>query len=206
MDFSVLLKSLENSSLASSLRSSLYFFPFLEAIHVMALGMVFGTILVVDLRALGFASKNRSFIRISSELLPITWGAFAVSALTGSLMFITNARVYAHNTSFQIKMLLLLLAGLNMAVFHLTAGRTTAKWDRAPSAPGIGRVTAAVSVGVWIAVIFAGRVIGFTTTGAQAKEAPPPTINFDDFLSGTPGDSAPAPSAGQTKRAPVDQR
>ena len=199
MDFSAFLKSLEDSGAATSVRSSLYYFPFLESIHVMALAVVFGTIVVVDLRALGIASRERPFTRLSNELLRLTWGAFAVSAATGALMFITNARVYAHNTSFRVKMVLLALAGLNMAAFHLTAGRSVARWDRSVCAPRAGRITAAASIGLWIAIIVAGRVIGFTTTGAQAKEAPAPTMNFDDFLSGpggppgAPPASAPAP-------------
>ncbi|MEJ0004940.1 MAG: DUF6644 family protein [Steroidobacteraceae bacterium] len=172
MDLTAWLKSLEDSGLAVSLRNSLYFFPFLEAIHVMALSVVFGTILVVDLRVLGLASQDRPFTRLSSELLRITWSAFAVSVLTGSLMFITNARVYAHNTSFRVKMLLLILAGLNMAIFHLTAGRSVSQWDDAASGPRVGRTTAALSIALWVAIIVSGRVIGFTTTGAQAKERP----------------------------------
>ena len=195
MDFSAFLKGLEDSGLANSLRSSLYYFPFLESIHVMALGVVFGTILVVDLRALGIASTHRPFTRLSTELLRLTWGAFAISALTGSLMFITNARVYAHNTSFQVKMILLALAGVNMAVFHLTAGRSVATWDQAPTAPRTGRITAGVSLGLWLGIILAGRVIGFTTTGAQAKEAPVSTVNFDDFLNNAPS-SAPSSAPG----------
>jgi hypothetical protein len=182
VDFAAFLKSLEDSGAAASVRSSLYYFPFLEALHVMALAVVFGTIVIVDLRVLGIASRQRPFTRMSGELLRLTWGAFTVSVLTGSLMFITNARVYAHNTSFQIKMVLLALAGLNMAAFHLTAGRRVADWDRSPRAPRAGRITAAASIALWVAVIVAGRVIGFTTTGAQAKEAPAPTLNFDDFL------------------------
>jgi hypothetical protein len=191
VDFSAFLKSLEDSGLAISLRGSLYYFPFIESVHVMALGVVFGTILVVDLRALGVASTNRPFTRLSAELLRITWGAFAVSALTGSLMFVTNARVYAHNTAFQVKMVLLALAGLNMAIFHLTAGRSVATWDQAPTAPKAGRVTAGASLALWLGIILAGRVIGFTTTGAQAKQAPVSTVNFDDFLNNSPA-SAPA--------------
>jgi hypothetical protein len=193
MDMTAWLKGLEDSGLAVAVRSSLYYFPFLEAIHVMALSVIFGTILVVDLRALGVASTHRPFTRMSNELLRLTWGAFALSVLTGALMFTTNARVYAHNTAFQLKMVLLLCAGINMAAFHLTAGRNVARWDNSPAAPGIGRATAALSIALWIGVIFSGRVIGFTTTGAQAKEAPAPTANFDDFLNG-PG-SAPAPAS-----------
>jgi hypothetical protein len=189
VDFSAFLKGLEASGLAISLRGSLYYFPFIESVHVMALGVVFGTILVVDLRALGVASTNRPFTRLSTELLRITWSAFAVSALTGSLMFVTNARVYAHNTAFLTKMILLALAGVNMAIFHLTAGRSVATWDQAPTAPKAGRITAGASLAIWLGVILAGRVIGFTTTGQQAKQAPVATVNFDDFLNNAPSSS-----------------
>jgi hypothetical protein len=199
VDFNSWLKSLEDSGLASSLRSSLYYFPFLESVHVMALSVVFGTILVVDLRALGLASRQRPFGAMSSELLRITWGAFAVSVLTGALMFTTNARVYAHNTAFQVKMLLLLCAGINMTAFHLGAGKSVARWNTAPRAPGIGRLTAALSIVLWVGIIFAGRVIGFTTTGAEAKEAPAPVGNFDDFLNSAPASSPSATPPGASK-------
>ncbi len=208
MDISAWLKSLEDTGFATGIRDSLYLFPFLESVHVMALAVVFGTIMVVDLRLLGVASITRPFTRLSSELLRITWGAFIVAALTGAMMFMTNARVYYVNTAFRVKMVLLVLAAVNMAIFHLTADRKVAHWDNAPSAPGIGKATGALSIILWIAIIFAGRVIGFTTTGQQAKEAPAPTQNFDDFLSGAPGGDAstpggapapqPAPAAGQT--------
>ena len=194
MDIPAWLKSLEETGLASGIRDSLYVFPILESIHVMALSVVFGTITVVDLRLLGFASSGRAFARMSSELLRITWGAFAVAALTGTLMFMTNARVYYNNTPFRVKMVLLALAGLNMALFHLTAGRSIARWEKAPAAPGIGRLTASLSLALWIAIVFAGRVIGFTTTGAQAKEAAPAATNFDDFLTGGADAPAPAPA------------
>ena len=195
MELSAWLKSLEETGIARGIRDSLYLFPILESIHVMALSVVFGTIMVIDLRLLGVASINRPFARMSSELLRLTWGAFAVAALTGTLMFMTNARVYADNTSFRVKMVLIVLAGINMALFHATTGRTVARWERDRAAPGIGKVTATLSLSLWVAVICAGRVIGFTTTGAQARQAAPPAGNFDDFLTGgaTPGAAPSAP-------------
>jgi hypothetical protein len=200
MDITPWLKSLEDSGLATTIRNSSYLFPSLEAAHVMALGLMLGTITVVDLRLLGLASKTRSAERVSSEVLRWTWAAFAVAALTGFTMFTTNARVYAHNTAFLIKLALLAAAGVNMLTFHLTAARSMDRWDR-KAAPPIGKAAAALSLLLWVGVVFAGRVVGFTTTGQQAKEeAPPPTItDFDDFLtggasSGPPAAPAPAPA------------
>lgn len=195
MDIPIWLKSLEETSLASGIRDSLYIFPILESVHVMALSVVFGTITIVDLRLLGLASIGRSFARMASELLRITWGAFVVVALTGTLMFMTNARVYYNNTPFRVKMVLLVLACLNMVLFHMTAGRNVARWEKALTAPGIGRLTASLSLTLWVAIVFAGRVIGFTTTGAQAKEVAPPATDFDAFLTGGAAAPAPAPAA-----------
>ena len=199
MDITPWLKSLEDSGLATTIRNSSYWFPSLEAVHVIALSLMLGTITVVDLRLLGLASNGRSAWRVSSEVLKWTWLGFAVVVLSGFVMFTTNARVYAHNTAFLIKLALLVLAGINMAIFHLTAERTIDRWDR-QAAPPIGKAAAVLSLMLWVAVVFAGRVIGFTTTGQQAKEAAPPpsTTNFDDFLSGGPSSAAPAAPAAPT--------
>jgi len=196
MDITPVLKSLEDSGLATAIRNSSYWFPSLEAVHVMALSLVLGSITVVDLRMLGIASKSRSAERVSMELLTWTWGGFAVAVLSGFVMFTTNARVYAHNTAFLIKMAMLVLAGLNMVVFHLTAARSMRRWDH-EAAPTIGKVAATLSLVLWIGIVVAGRVIGFTTTGQEAKEkAPPPAAatDFDQFLGGGASDSPPAAS------------
>jgi hypothetical protein len=192
MDPALWLKSLEDTRFATGIRDSLYLFPVIESVHVMALSVVFGTITIVDLRLLGLASVDRRFARLSGELLRFTWAAFGITAATGAMMFATNARVYVGNTSFRVKMLLLALAGLNMLLFQATTGRNMVRSDEPRVMPRAGRVAAACSLTLWIAIIFAGRIIGFTTTGAQAKEAPQPTQNFDDFLGGAaPGTPAP---------------
>jgi uncharacterized membrane protein len=192
MDITASLKSLEASGLATRIRDGLWLFPLVESTHVIGLALVFGTIAIIDLRLLGIASRHRSFQRMSSDILKWTWAAFALTALTGSLMFITNAQVYYHNFFFRTKMLLLVLAGVNILVFELTAGRTIVRWDKEPSAPAIGKAVAVVSLAIWIGVIFMGRMIGFTTRPGVA--APPPAgVNFEDFLQGTPDNSPQAP-------------
>jgi Family of unknown function (DUF6644) len=192
MDIIAFLKFLEDSGLATRIRDGLWLFPLIESTHVFALAMVFGTIAVIDLRLLGIASTQRPFERMASEIVKWTWAAFALAALTGTLMFITNARVYYHNFYFRTKMLLLVLAGLNVLIFELTAGRTIHRWEKAPTAPPAGKATAALSLAIWISIIVMGRMIGFTTSPGVV--APPPAgVNFDDFLQGAPGQSAPAP-------------
>src|SRR5437762_9362155 len=138
MDIAGVLTSLESSHLAETIRNSLLLFPLIESFHVIGLTMVFGTIAIIDLRLLGIASTRRPFTRIASEILKWTWAAFAVTAATGALMFTTNAGVYFHNFFFRTKMLMLVLAGINMLVFELTAFRTIQRWDNDSSAPLAG--------------------------------------------------------------------
>jgi len=195
MDIAAFLKSLEASGLATRIRDSLLLFPLIESTHVVGLALVFGTIAIIDLRLLGMASTQRSFKRMASDILKWTWAALALTALTGTLMFITNAQVYYHNFFFRTKMLMLALAGINVLVFELTAGRTIHRWDKAPSAPPAGKAVAALSLAIWISVIFMGRLIGFTTTRATVVAPPPAGVNFDDFLQGTPDNSGGTPTA-----------
>src|SRR4030095_1707189 len=100
--------------------------------------MVFGTILIVDLRLLGLASTRRPFTIIAADVLKWTWLAFAVTATTGTLMFITNAGTYYHNVFFRTKMALLVLSGVNVLAFELTARRSVRNWDRQGRAAAAG--------------------------------------------------------------------
>ncbi len=100
--------------------------------------------------------------KLTASLLPWTWGAFAVAALSGSLLFSSNARTYAHNSFFQVKLLLMLGAAINMLVFHSTGMRNVASWDTQPHTPVSARTAGALSLLIWIGVIACGRWIGFT--------------------------------------------
>lgn len=200
MDVNALLKLLEATGLATKIRDSVFLFPMIESTHVIGLALVFGTIAVIDLRLLGIASTHRSFQRMASEILKWTWAAFALTALTGALMFTTNASVYYHNFYFRTKMLLLALTGINMLFFELTAARTMDSWDQAPSAPRAGKAVAALSLALWIGVICVGRLIGFTTSRAAAAPPPPVGVSFDDFLQATPA------AGGGTQTTPASHK
>lgn len=180
MQVTRLLAWLEGSSLADAIRNSLYLFPLTESLHVIGLTMVFGTIAIVDLRMLGVASTNRRFTTLVSDTLKWTWWAFAVTVVTGALMFITNASVYYDNVYFRVKMLLIALSGINMLVFELTTARSVRRWDEDRAAPLAGRAAAALSLLLWISVIFAGRWIGFTTT--RAAHPIDPGVDIEDLL------------------------
>jgi hypothetical protein len=161
-----ILARIEALQLSAAVRGDIGFewlFPIIEIIHVMALAIVFGSILMVDLRLLGISSKNSQVSRLSEEMLPWTWSAFAVAVISGTLLFMSKAHIYWGNTQFRWKFVCMFLAGLNMLIFHFGIYRRVGTWDRTLPPPTAARVAGGLSVMLWVAVIFFGRWIGFTT-------------------------------------------
>jgi uncharacterized membrane protein YidH (DUF202 family) len=153
---------LYDTPLAAAIRANELLFPWFESVHVLAITLVLGSIAVVDLRLLGIASTSRPVTRLIREVLPVTWCAFAVAVFTGGTLFSSNAVAYAKNFPFQMKMALMLLAGLNMLVFHLVTHRGVAQWDEARRTPFAARFAGAFSITVWLGIVAFGRWIGFT--------------------------------------------
>jgi Family of unknown function (DUF6644) len=162
MDLPSIVQSIQDSAPAEWMRTSIKAMPIVESIHVLAAATLFGTVLIVDLRLLGFPNLRRSFTRVCDELLRLTWAAFFFAVCTGLLMFAANANTYYGNTAFRLKMLALLGAGLNMALFQRITFRTVGAWDTGAPAPLAGRLAGAASILIWVAVIFLARWIGFT--------------------------------------------
>jgi hypothetical protein len=161
MSVSDLLSGLESSAVGVAIRESTWLFPTLETVHVISIALVVGTITIVDLRLLYIAWRGRAASELIREVLPSTWVAFAAAVLTGGLLFASSAVKYAHNGPFQLKMLLLLLAGANMVVFHRHTYRQISQWDLGPMIPTAARLAGGISLAIWIAVIVMGRWIGF---------------------------------------------
>jgi hypothetical protein len=153
---------LQATSVATTISENDIIFPWIESVHVLAIVLVVGTISIVDLRLLGVASLDRTVSRLMADVLPFTWGAFGIAAITGSLMFSSDAVHYAHNFFFRGKLVLLALAGLNMAVFHLIGIGDVERWGETRQAPVAAKAAAAVSLLVWMAVVAFGRGVGFT--------------------------------------------
>jgi len=160
------LTALQTSSLAAAVRGEFgwdWLFPNIETIHVIAVATLFGSIAMVDLRLVGVVGRRSSVSDLAAEYLPITWTAFGVAVIAGSMMFISRAQTYFHNPQFEMKFVCMGLAGLNMLVFHLGAYRYVGRWDRQLPPPWTARVAGGLSLLLWIGVIFFGRWTGFTT-------------------------------------------
>ena len=156
------LTNLQDLNFPTQIRESVWMFPTIETVHVFALVLVVGSIMTVDLRLLGLANKERPFSQVAAEMLPWTWTAFGVAATAGLLMFSSKALTYYGNIPFRLKMACLLLAGMNMALFHWLGVRRLAKWDH-QQPPWSAKLAGGASLLLWTAIVAAGRWIGFTT-------------------------------------------
>ena len=137
-----------------------WLFPFIESIHVISIALVVGSILFVDLRLLGLAAMRYPIRDLARELVPWTWGAFTVATITGLGMFITRAASHVLNPAFQWKMILLALAGANMAWFHFRIYRHLDSQPQTPAATIQLKVIGALSLLLWSGVVLAGRWVG----------------------------------------------
>jgi hypothetical protein len=153
---------IQGSALSTWIRESLWAFATIETVHVIAMATMVGTIAAVDLRLLGMAFRSRPVTEIAQAVLPLTWIAFALAAVTGPMLFASHAVKYFGNWPFRVKLCLLAMAGANMLIFHLTTYRGVSAWDRAPWPPTGARIAAAMSMLTWMGVIVSGRLIGFT--------------------------------------------
>jgi hypothetical protein len=162
VDLTPLVEAAQNSALSEWMRTSLKAVAIINALHVISIVTVFGTIFIVDLRLLGIPNVRRSFVRLHDELLRWTWGAFGIAAVTGVLLFMVNAVTYHRNTAFWLKMGTMVIAGINMLVFELVTARSAPSWDKGVMPPNAARLAGALSIVLWVAVIVFGRWIGFT--------------------------------------------
>ena len=178
MELAGLVQDIQASAVGEWMRSSLKAMPVVEALHVLAATTVFGTVLVVDLRLLGIPHAQRALTRVAHEMLGLTWCAFALSVVTGVLMFAANAHTYYGNTAFRLKLLALLCAGINMAIFEGITWRGVAAWDSGTPTPRAARAAGILSILLWVAVIVFARWIGFTK-GYDFAVPNDPNIKFD---------------------------
>ncbi|GGV00210.1 hypothetical protein GCM10010182_16780 [Actinomadura cremea] len=156
-----MLAWLEATAPADAVRDGRWTYALTESAHLIGLATMFGAIALFDLRLLGF-SRRLPVGALARHALPWSRAAFALTALSGFLLFSANATQVAHNTAFQVKILLIGAAGLNILIFHTGTFRTVRDWDTSARTPPSARAAALVSLATWPAVIVCGRLIAYT--------------------------------------------
>jgi len=150
----------EQLALAKAMREWLWLYPSVEIVHIVGFAILVGSVAMFDLRVLGL-SKGISVRALSRHLLPWSLGALLLIVPSGLLMFSAHATDFLGNRAFQLKMALLLSAGMNAAYFRMGPYQSVKSWDVDAPAPPAAKLSVALSLALWVGVISCGRLLAY---------------------------------------------
>jgi len=143
-----------------AIRESIYGYPALLTAHVVAMCLFAGLIIMMDLRLVGVAYRQTPVSQIQRRLFPWQMLGMALSAITGALLFYGQPLRYYGKVFFWIKVVLMILAGVNALAFHFTTYRSVAKWDT-KVLPFGAKLAGALSLALWAGVVMTGRLTAY---------------------------------------------
>jgi len=152
---------LQHTPLANTVTESSWLFPVVEGSHLLALPISVGMVLIFDLRLIGVALRGGPVAKIANQMLRWSKAGFAIMFLTGGLLFMTQAEKAYGNLFFRTKLMLLLLLGINAAVYQVAFYPKMAEWDLAGRTPAGARLCGWLSLIAWVGVIVCGRTMAY---------------------------------------------
>ena len=154
------LNWLQHTWWAVGIKQSDFVFPLIEGSHILSLSFSVGMVMILDMRLLRLSFRSQTVSSMMEQLMPWTLAGFGVMFLTGMLLFAAQAVKVYGNTFFRIKMILMVLAGLNALYYQLRYYPKMAEWEQARTPAGV-RAIAVLSLVFWIGVIACGRTMAY---------------------------------------------
>ena len=152
---------LEGTQASVALHESIWVYPLVESVHVLTIGLFLGLTVMLDLRLLGAIMRSAPASQLIRRLLPWMIAGFVVMSISGALLFYADpVRTYL-NVFFRLKVIFLVVAGLNAVLFHRMASHTLGQWDEDPRPPARARLAGGLSLALWAAVVVCGRMIAY---------------------------------------------
>lgn len=142
--------------LGETIRGSRIYFPVIETFHLLALTLLLGAVLVLNLRLCRLMMTNQPVKQVAADLSPWTLWSLAVILVSGILLFLSEAMKCYASVPFQVKMVFLFAA----LTFHFTIHRSVRNSDREPGL-ALGAIIGVVNIFLWLGVGLGGRGIGF---------------------------------------------
>ena len=159
-----LTKEIMASQLSQWIQATYWLWPVLEVIHFFGLTLLMGGLIIVDLRMIGFFPTIR--LQGVKKLLPFVIFGFLLNLITGIFFIYGDPSRYAINIGFQIKLILILLAGCNAAIYHLRVESYVQDLGSSSRRPPLTiKLVGLTSLSLWTAVLLLGRLIPYVGTG-----------------------------------------
>jgi hypothetical protein len=160
-DVPAIIQWMQNSSIGTGIRESIWLFPIVETTHVLALALSVGVLIWFDLRLMGWGMKHQPVSQVHKQVMPLAFIGFVVMFISGAALFWSEAEKCYTSWFFRIKVIFLVLAAINAAIFELTTKKTIEDWDKYPVPPIRARMAGLISIVSWAAVIIAGRATAY---------------------------------------------
>jgi uncharacterized protein DUF6644 len=152
---------MQNSDIGTGIRESIWLFPIVETTHVLALALSVGVLIWFDLRLMGWGMKHQPVSQVHKQVMPLATFGFIVMFISGVLLFWSEAEKCYSSWFFRMKVIFLVLACINAAIFELATKKTIEDWDKYPIPPIRARMAGLISIISWAAVIIAGRATAY---------------------------------------------
>ncbi len=154
------LEWLQSTWVGVLVAESLWGYPLFETIHSLGMAMLIGSLGLINLRVLGY--KSELPLLQMRQLLPLAWLGFTLNAVSGSLLFTSDAVYFFESYTFRIQMVLIVLGGLNAALLGRRIFREAAAGAPALPTATSTKFIAVTSLIFWFAAVCAGRLIAYT--------------------------------------------
>ncbi len=158
MDLLPLFQWCYNTPVGEAIRNSNWMFAIIEAFHLLGLGFLGGTVLMVDLRLLGVGLRKQPAAQLWAATQPWLVGSVVLLFASGIPLFLSEAIKCLYSFAFWVKMTSLFL----VLIFAFTVRRDVIRQDIASKRPTLARITAVTSLCLWFGVAWGGRWIGFS--------------------------------------------
>ncbi len=143
------------------LHESVYMYPLVESVHVLTLCIFIGMAVMLDLRLLGLTLRSVPVGEVADRLFPWMLVGFVIMSTTGALLFYGIPVRSYQSVFFRVKVIMLVLAGLNAWRYHATVHKTVAEWGSSAVTPKRARVTGIASLVLWAGIVISGRMIAY---------------------------------------------
>jgi uncharacterized membrane protein len=158
-------KWLGATPLSHAIQTAGWIIPALQTIHILGIAVLFFSAVIVDLRVWGVLQRDARVSDIARRFLPVIWPTVLVLLITGSFLIIGEPRRSLLNTTFYLKMTLLVFALVVTAVLQWSLWAAPDFWEKGRDRRIAARFAATLSIVLWCCIIFAGRWIAYTQVG-----------------------------------------
>jgi hypothetical protein len=158
---------LKSTAMSRTIQDTSWIIPATQTVHILAVALVFSSALMVDLRVIGLIDRRQSIATYMRRFLLPIWSTLPILLATGTILTIGEPSRELENPSFQLKMILLLLAILSTSLLRHPAIARSSRWDDTSKPTLAIKIIAVASLCLWVAIIFAGRWIAYVNVGSD---------------------------------------